>query len=69
MIIMARALGGKWRPSNSSWLYEIEMMRKIQLTIWDDEKTAGDDEASIYYGKLRMDFWEHAKLYNLFGIV
>ena len=60
MIIMARALAGK----------EVKTL-KFQLTIWDwdDEKTAGDDEASIYYGKLRMDFWEHAKLYNLFGIV
>ena len=57
---MARALAGK----------EVKTL-KFQLTIWDwdDEKTAGDDEASIYYGKLRMDFWEHAKLYNLFGIV
>ena len=60
MITMARALAGK----------EVKTL-KFQLTIWDwdDEKTAGDDEASIYYGKLRMDFWEHAKLYNLFGIV
>ena len=60
MIIMARALAGR----------EVKTL-KFQLTIWDwdDEKTAGDDEASIYYGKLRMDFWEHAKLYNLFGIV
>ena len=60
MIIMARALAGK----------EVKTL-KFQLTIWDwdDEKTADDDEASIYYGKLRMDFWEHAKLYSLFGIV
>ena len=60
MIIMARALAGE----------EVKTL-KFQLTIWDwdDEKTAGDDEASIYYGKLRMDFCEHAKLYNLFGIV
>ena len=60
MIIMARALAGK----------EVKTL-KFQLTLWDwdDEKTAGDDEASIYYGKLKMDFWEHAKLYNLFGIV
>ena len=60
MIIMARALAGK----------EVKTL-KFQLTIWDwdDEKTTGDDEASIYYGKLRMDFWEHAKLYNIFGIV